>query len=157
MCLLLFVLFYGANSQSFGNPARGLEWSPSQQQQQQQQQQQVAPSSMPTNEVARLRGLYLDAVRDSIVGVHLATPTVEARMLNNLTHRPFDATKRARGNDWPAYGVSMIGQLRMDNLRTLLEDVLAKGVLGSFVGACCFGCGADCRDTCLRCVVPGMV
>ena len=28
----------------------------------------------------------------------------------------------------------MIGQLRMNNLRTLLEDVLARNVPGSFVG-----------------------
>ncbi|PRW61401.1 macrocin O-methyltransferase [Chlorella sorokiniana] len=123
MCLLLFVLFNGANSQSFGNTARGLEWSPS------QQQQQVAS----TNEVARLRGRYLDAVRDSILGIHLATPGLKARLHNDLKQLPYDAAQRARGNDWPAYGVSMIGQLRMDNLRTLLEDVLAKGVLGSFV------------------------
>lgn len=32
------------------------------------------------------------------------------------------------------YGLSMIGQLRMNNLRTLLEDVLARNVPGSFVG-----------------------
>lgn len=38
---------------------------------------QYAPQQVvakPTGETERLRGRYLDAVRDSIVGVHLATP-----------------------------------------------------------------------------------
>lgn len=38
------------------------------------------------------------------------------------------------------YGLSMIGQLRMNNLRALLEDVLARSVPGSFVGAHCLAC-----------------
>lgn len=53
--------------------------------------------------------------------------------INDVRQLPFNASKRARGNDSPEYGLSMIGQLRMNNLRTLLEDVLARNVPGSFV------------------------
>jgi hypothetical protein len=54
-------------------------------------------------------------------------------MGNKFEPRPYRAQIRAQGSDWPAYGVSMIGKMRMDSLRTLLEDALAEGVPGSFV------------------------
>lgn len=34
-----------------------------------------------------------------------------------------------------SYGLSMVGTKRLDNIRTLLEDVLRRNVPGSFVGA----------------------
>jgi hypothetical protein len=53
--------------------------------------------------------------------------------INNVSQLPFNASKRERGNDSPAYGLSMIGQLRMNNLRALLEDALDRDVPGAFV------------------------
>jgi hypothetical protein len=54
----------------------GLQFNVAQQQPapQGQQTQQVAPACQNTNGERRLRNRYLDAVRDSILGVHLATP-----------------------------------------------------------------------------------
>ena len=135
-------------------------------------------------EVERLRGRYLDAVRDSLTGVHLQTPTGAGRCgsgqawcqaglprcspcmycccssrrllmepppvhaapsavvvkkhqsASELEHVPFNPAARARGNDWPLFGLSMSGTMRLDSLRALLEDALRRGVPGSFVGAC---------------------
>ncbi len=47
--------------------AAGFQWRPL-------QQQQVAGGGAAAGEVERLRGRYLDTVRDSILGVHLETP-----------------------------------------------------------------------------------
>lgn len=49
----------------------------------------------------------------------------------------------------------MIGQKRMNNLRALLEDVLARGVPGSFVGMCC-GCRCCFRDSWPALFVPSL-
>ncbi|PRW60986.1 macrocin O-methyltransferase [Chlorella sorokiniana] len=128
MCTLLFALFSGTTTQLSGVRC-GLDWSaPS-------QPQRVQSSSMLTGD-ERLRDHYLDSVRDSILGLHLATPSIKPVLNNDLKQMPFDAFQRQRGGDWPAYGLSMIGRMRMDNLRALLEDVLDCGVPGSFVGKC---------------------
>ncbi|KAI7846341.1 hypothetical protein COHA_000178 [Chlorella ohadii] len=122
------MLVFAANTGLSGITS-GFQWRPL-------QQQQVAGGGAAAGEVERLRGRYLDTVRDSILGVHLETPElkpVSVTQYNDLKLLPFNASRRATGIDWPAYGHSMIGQRRMDNLRALMEDVLAKGVPGSFV------------------------
>jgi hypothetical protein len=59
--------------------------------------------------------------------------------------RKADPSKRSRGEDWPAFGHSMIGFKRLDNIQFCAEEVLRSGVPGDFIetgvwrgGACIF-------------------
>ena len=45
----------------------------------------------------------------------------------------FDAAKRTRGLDWPLRAHSMIGKLRMDQLRRAVEQVLHSNVPGDLI------------------------
>jgi O-methyltransferase/8-demethyl-8-(2,3-dimethoxy-alpha-L-rhamnosyl)tetracenomycin-C 4'-O-methyltransferase len=47
--------------------------------------------------------------------------------------RRFDAAKRAGGLDWPSLAHTMIGQKRLDNLRAVVETVLAEDVPGDLI------------------------
>jgi O-methyltransferase len=54
-------------------------------------------------------------------GLRLATP------------EPFDPVKRESGRDWPAEAETMIGLRRLDNLETLIVDLVRRGVAGDLV------------------------
>jgi O-methyltransferase/8-demethyl-8-(2,3-dimethoxy-alpha-L-rhamnosyl)tetracenomycin-C 4'-O-methyltransferase len=87
-------------------------------------------------------------------GVALYLDLIERCLLNTIYEDPaqdpwsepaFDADKRARGLDWPSVAHTMIGQMRMDNLRHAVEQVLRDGVPGDLIetgvwrgGACIF-------------------
>jgi O-methyltransferase len=67
---------------------------------------------------------------------------VIARKLPNLVReadmkmsRPatYSAEARSVGRDWPRYAHTMIGEKRLDNLRTCVEDVLNRGVPGDLI------------------------
>jgi len=47
--------------------------------------------------------------------------------------RPFDPEKREKGLDWPMFGYSMAGRLRLENIRFCLERVQNEGIPGDFV------------------------
>jgi len=46
--------------------------------------------------------------------------------------KPYNVTQRQRGEDWPVVGHTMVGHLRLQNVRDLVLDVLARGVPGAF-------------------------
>ena len=46
---------------------------------------------------------------------------------------PFDFAKREQGQDWPAQAETMVGLRRLENLETLIVDVLRRGVPGDLV------------------------
>ena len=46
---------------------------------------------------------------------------------------PFDAEKRRVGRDWPVLADTMIGEVRLQNLRSCVEDVLARNVAGDLI------------------------
>merc|ERR1719277_887828 len=81
--------------------------------------------------------LYLDAVRDSISGVVLRTPGIDPAASNDkgasLTRHAFDAEKRKMGDEWCEYCYSMVGTARLDNVRLLMDDVIAHHVTGDFI------------------------
>jgi hypothetical protein len=89
-------------------------------------------------EIARLRGAYLELIKDCLIG----------RIYEDLPvkgERNFRADLREQGVDWPSQAHSMIGNQRMINLWQLCEDVISKGVPGDFIetgvwrgGACIF-------------------
>lgn len=46
---------------------------------------------------------------------------------------PFDASLREGGADWPPLGLTMVGTMRVRNVRMAIESVLKYGVMGDFV------------------------
>lgn len=50
-----------------------------------------------------------------------------------LQKRAYDPQSRAEGLDWPWFGYSMIGHLRLDNVRFCVESVLRHAVPGDFM------------------------
>jgi len=62
-----------------------------------------------------------------------------------IHHNYFDANRRYNGGDWSQTGLTMIGMQRMQNIQTLLLDVIDNNVAGDFIetgvwrgGACIF-------------------
>ena len=63
-----------------------------------------------------------------------------------LSHlAPFDYEARRKGGEWPPAGHTMIGILRMRNIRMAIETVIAEGIPGDFIelgvwrgGACIY-------------------
>lgn len=47
--------------------------------------------------------------------------------------QPFSASERQRGNDWPPVGHTMVGHLRLDNVRMAVESVVKMNIPGDFV------------------------
>ena len=46
--------------------------------------------------------------------------------------QPFDAAERRGGQDWPPVGHTMVGELRLQNVREAIEAVVRLGVPGDF-------------------------
>jgi O-methyltransferase/8-demethyl-8-(2,3-dimethoxy-alpha-L-rhamnosyl)tetracenomycin-C 4'-O-methyltransferase len=86
------------------------------------------------------RALYLDLMQRCLLNTIYEDPAQDP-----WSAQRFDAEKRAGGLDWPLLAHTMIGQQRMDNLRHVVETVLANGVPGDLIetgvwrgGACIF-------------------
>lgn len=76
------------------------------------------------------RKLYLDLMERTLLGL-----IYEDRASDPWTGQTFNPALRRDGRDWPSQAHSMIGELRMHNLRTLCEDVLARNLPGDFIEA----------------------
>jgi hypothetical protein len=76
----------------------------------------------------RLRALYLDLVRDSLIGRLNEDPPLPASKVDR-----YHDNVREQGWDWPSKAPSMIGAKRMDNLRSECERVIRAGVPGDFM------------------------
>ena len=46
---------------------------------------------------------------------------------------PFNADARATGTDWPYFGYTMVGRVRLDNLERCMRDVLERNIPGDFI------------------------
>ncbi len=55
------------------------------------------------------------------------------RRLLLVRMRPFDASARAAGKDWPCFGYTMVGRARLDNLEWCIRDVLERNVAGDLI------------------------
>ena len=85
--------------------------------------------------------LYLDLLRDTLVGQSLATRELAVRfyagskdqqsVLQRL--RPYNANKRYLGLDWPFIGLTMIGTQRMIEIEMLLRNVTDDNIEGDFI------------------------
>jgi len=45
----------------------------------------------------------------------------------------YEDFRRVGGDDWPVYGLTMVGIVRMDNVRMAIETVVREGIAGDFV------------------------
>lgn len=81
-------------------------------------------------DMSGLRAAYLDLMRDSLVGRLNEDPPLPACKVEG-----YQAEYRERGWDWPSAAPSMIGTLRMENVRRECERVLAEEVPGDFMEA----------------------
>lgn len=97
-------------------------------------------------EVARLRGAYLELMKDCIIGKIYRDPG-NAPIAGSPPTEParYRTEVREFGQDWPLVAHSMIGNVRMTHLWALCEDVIVRGVPGDFIetgawrgGACIF-------------------
>lgn len=94
------------------------------------------------DDAGRLRRLYLDLIEDVIINRIYRDPPVLKKWWRPAI---FGERNRAIGRDLPSQAHSMIGSVRMRNLRELAEAVLSDGVPGDFVetgvwrgGACIY-------------------
>ncbi len=94
--------------------------------------------SMWTEPEHDLRKLYLDLMKDSLLGfIAQDIPFAIFRGMEqtkiDVNPTEFDYDLRMNGEDWPSKALSMIGRRRMDNLQGCIEIVLQEGVTGSFI------------------------
>lgn len=61
------------------------------------------------------------------------TRVLASRSFKLVKYRPFDASARERGADWPMFGYTMVGARRLENVRELAKSVVADGTPGDFV------------------------
>jgi len=104
------------------------------------------PATLPAGQAAPQpagpdpRALYLDLMQRCLLNTIYEDPAQDP-----WSQPQFDATKRAGGLDWPSQAHTMIGKYRMDNIRHVMETVLAEGVPGDVIetgvwrgGACIY-------------------
>ena len=74
-------------------------------------------------------------VRRSVTGPlrRIVIRTLAKRRLLLVRANPYDAAKRAKGDDFPWFAFTLIGEARLDNLEACIRDVLANGVPGDFI------------------------
>ncbi len=94
------------------------------------------------DDAGRLRRLYLDLIEDVIINRIYRDPPVQRKWWKPAL---FGERNRAIGRDLPSQAHSMIGAVRMRNLRDLAEAAIQDGVPGDFVetgvwrgGACIY-------------------
>jgi O-methyltransferase len=83
------------------------------------------------------RDLYLDLLRDALLGLVAKTlRTAKRRKEGGVDVLELDdAERRIEGRDWPADADSMIGALRLDNVRACVEHVIEREVPGDLIEA----------------------
>lgn len=84
-----------------------------------------------TDPAATARALYLDLVERCLLNTIYEDGYTD--WTRPAVSRPFDPERRRLGLDWPTVAHTMIGQVRLRNLRDLAEQALAEGVPGDFI------------------------
>ena len=91
----------------------------------------VLPKAGPKTSQQReqdLRKLYLGMVQKCLINVIYEDPNSD-RWSSHEFHREL----REQGRDWPSQAHSMIGNLRMTNLREIVEFVVQNGIPGDLI------------------------
>jgi hypothetical protein len=77
------------------------------------------------NDNVATRQLYLELMQKCLLGLIYQDPPQDSES--------FDLSRRLVGRDWPSQAHSMIGKLRMDNLRNAVEYVITNAIPGDFI------------------------
>ncbi|WP_206605346.1 TylF/MycF family methyltransferase [Methylosinus sporium] len=64
---------------------------------------------------------------------NLILAELNKRAISIVKRRPLDSSSRHEGRDWPLFGYTMAGHLRLDNVQSCVDDVLANGIPGDFI------------------------
>lgn len=89
----------------------------------------------------RQRDLYLDLLEKVIINSIYEDSALS--WSNQKEVRAFDRDERIYGKDWPSIAHSMVGKLRLRNLRMLVQRTLDEGIPGDYIetgvwrGGCC--------------------
>jgi Macrocin-O-methyltransferase (TylF) len=94
-----------------------------------------------TIDEARVRNAYLNLLSDVLLNVIYTDPQIsqgKVKLLSRLFGRQrkvlgYDQTRREKGLDWPSSAHSMIGKMRMANLRMACTDVIENKIPGDFI------------------------
>jgi O-methyltransferase/8-demethyl-8-(2,3-dimethoxy-alpha-L-rhamnosyl)tetracenomycin-C 4'-O-methyltransferase len=91
--------------------------------------------------------LYLNLMEAVLTGMIYEDPPMNP-VDPPINDRAFDTETRLLGRDWPSSAYTMIGAVRMRNLRDLIETAVADGIQGDFIetgvwrgGACIYARG----------------
>jgi len=84
-----------------------------------------------TDLVQPTRSLYLDLVERCLINAIYEDAYTDWR--ERGATKKFDGAMRHWGRDWPSCAHTMIGQVRLRNLRDLAEQVLVENVPGDFI------------------------
>ncbi len=76
----------------------------------------------------RLANRYLNLLEAALVGTLYGDPPNDT-----WSGKQYDARARALGHDWPSLAHTMIGTMRMRNLRHLCEEAIFNEIPGDFV------------------------
>jgi hypothetical protein len=82
-----------------------------------------------------LREEYIHLIKMAVSGVlfdELGRCDVSTRW-ECTKSAPFDMALRKKGNDWPIAGHTMVGLMRLDNVQSVVEDVINNNVPGDFM------------------------
>jgi len=96
---------------------------------------------------ARLRNAYIGLMKNTVTGSLF--DEMGACVMGSGggcdKQQPYVHAKRLKGGDWPYVGHTMVGHMRIDNIRMALEDVINNNVPGDFLemgvwrgGACAY-------------------
>ena len=75
-----------------------------------------------------LRALYLDMVQRCVINLIYEDPNHDY-----WSPHTFNGQLRELGRDWPSQAHSMIGNIRMTNLRQIVENVIQQKIPGDFI------------------------
>lgn len=76
----------------------------------------------------RIIDKYLTLLQKCLIGTIYNDPPLKV-----LGTQEFDSNLRKFGGDWPSVAHTMIGELRLANVRNLTEEVIGKRVKGDFI------------------------
>ncbi len=79
----------------------------------------------------RGRMAYLEMMKSMVSGVVF----LESELAVGLDSKPahMDLNNRKQGLDWAYLGDTMTGWIRLDNVRTLLTDIVMRNVTGDYI------------------------
>jgi O-methyltransferase len=94
-------------------------------------------NDFPTTSIAA-RDLYLQALFNFLMGDYLgiferSVQTTLQHQENKLAVSPVNSEFRQQGLDWPLFGMTMTGRIRMATMKTIVEEVISNQIPGDVI------------------------